>query len=337
MAQIDPGILFSISIPTYNRASYLKRCLDSLYVLNNADKLPIEVSVYNNNSTDNTEEVVFDFINRGYTIRYSKNPELINGNLNIYQCYQKARGKYMVCLGDDDAFVEGALQKIVDFLTFNEVGVLYLSGADMKNIDQQKPLPDQLDIITLPGGFDYIRTIHYASTFISSNIIRNPQINEYAPIEQDYLNFYQLPPILNQAFSGYRNYMCTTITLNAEQFNAKGHDLIEIFLTNLHTVIAITPGLDGDTKEKITKIIDEELLVAFFPFSFYNMRALQGFQKTMDSMPVMRAYFKKNIYFYLFIVPIVRLPLPLALVVKRINGFYGSLRGKLKKITTINS
>jgi O-antigen biosynthesis alpha-1,3-abequosyltransferase len=331
MSQIDTGILFSISIPTYNRASYLKRCLESLYVLNNADKLPIEVSVYNNNSTDNTEDVVMDYINRGYNIRYSKNPELINGNLNIYQCYQKARGKYIVCLGDDDAFVEGSLQKIVDFLSANEIGVFYMPGEDIKNIMQQKTLPEQLSIKELPTGFDYIHAIHYCVTFISSNIIRNPQINEYALIDQDYLNFYQVPPILKQAFSGYKNYICETITLNAEQFNAKGHDLIEIFLTNLHTVIAITPGLDKSTKEKITKVIDKELLLGFFPFSFYNMRALHSFQKTMDSMPVMRAYFKKNLYYYLFIVPIVRLPLPLALLVKRINGFYGVVRAKIKR------
>ncbi|WP_353614659.1 glycosyltransferase family 2 protein [Mangrovibacter phragmitis] len=67
------GKILSLTIPTYNRAGYLKRLLDSI------SRQAIEVSSYleiiiiDNASTDNTVEVVNDFINKVPFAKFIKN------------------------------------------------------------------------------------------------------------------------------------------------------------------------------------------------------------------------------------------------------------------------
>jgi abequosyltransferase len=201
MSAIDDSIVLSISIPTFNRAPLLKRCLESLFVLNKAKDLPIEVSVYNNGSADNTDEVVRAFIADGYPIRYTHVSPAINGNLNIYQCYQKARGRYVLCLGDDDAFVANTLDKIVQYLSTADIGVFYLSTHNINTNTYQVPFTGTLRCKTYTEAESFVRASNIMVTFISANIIRNPQLADDAPPADDYLNFYQVPLILGQIFA----------------------------------------------------------------------------------------------------------------------------------------
>ena len=53
----SPKLLLSICIPTYNRGKYLKSNLCSIYNQSFNDLL-VEIIVSNNNSTDNTKEVI---------------------------------------------------------------------------------------------------------------------------------------------------------------------------------------------------------------------------------------------------------------------------------------
>ena len=60
----------SIIVPTYNRANYLKECLDSII---NQNYPNIEVIVTDDNSTDNTKEVVKEYIQKYPFIKFVKN------------------------------------------------------------------------------------------------------------------------------------------------------------------------------------------------------------------------------------------------------------------------
>ena len=90
----------SIIIPTYNRSNRLS---DLLYSLNNQNKTSFswEVLVIDNNSTDDTKQVVNSHVNRSsISLRYifEKNPGLHSGrNRGAYE----ARGEYLAYLDDD--------------------------------------------------------------------------------------------------------------------------------------------------------------------------------------------------------------------------------------------
>ena len=57
----------SIIVPTYNRAGYLKECLNSIICQNYPN---LEIIVTDDNSTDNTEEVVKEYIKKYSYIKY---------------------------------------------------------------------------------------------------------------------------------------------------------------------------------------------------------------------------------------------------------------------------
>ncbi|WP_323257898.1 glycosyltransferase family A protein [Spirulina sp. CCNP1310] len=102
----------SIIIPTYNRASALKRCLNSLTFQTFQD---FEVLVCDDGSTDDTEEVVNSFLSR-LTIKYywsenSGGPAKPR-NIGIAQ----ACGKYLAFLDSDDWWKSQKLEKSVHAL-----------------------------------------------------------------------------------------------------------------------------------------------------------------------------------------------------------------------------
>lgn len=328
MSVINDEIILSISIPTFNRAAYLKRCLESLFILNNCKDLPVEISVYNNASTDNTDEIVNSFIEKNYPIRYTKIPDAVDGNLNIYQCYKKARGRYVLCLGDDDVFVANTIAGIINYLKHNDIGVLYLSSANVNLNTYKKYFAGNLEIEVNTDSYNFFKKMNFMVTFISTSIISNPQLNEVNSPEKDYLNFYQVPLILQQIFAGKNNATCKNIVLHAEVLNSGSYNLIDVFLVNLNKVIDLVPELNEMQKKYITRVINKELLTGFFPFFLYNIRTKNKYMETSQSLNLLHEFYKKSFYYYIFVYPIYKFPFPLAVIAKKINGGYLILKKK---------
>jgi len=102
----------SIVVPTYNRANYLKECLDSIIKQNYPN---LEIIVSDDNSTDNTLEVVKSFQKKYTFIKYVKNnkyPQGPNGNKNNGLDY--VTGEIIGIFDDDDIMLEGAIKLMVD-------------------------------------------------------------------------------------------------------------------------------------------------------------------------------------------------------------------------------
>lgn len=96
--------LLSICIPTYNRATILRRTLESLFQDKDYDENLIEVIVSDNNSEDHTSEVLKEFP----SVIYNKNDQnLIGQNFEIL--LDLAKGVYLKILNDTFIFKEGQL------------------------------------------------------------------------------------------------------------------------------------------------------------------------------------------------------------------------------------
>lgn len=105
-------INLSICIPTYNRAGYLKRCIQS--ILDDSDDSDVEILIQDNCSPDCTQSVVREFTDQ--RIRYIRNSENIGIAKNIISIIKKARGAYVFVLTDDDYIMPGAIEKIKRFI-----------------------------------------------------------------------------------------------------------------------------------------------------------------------------------------------------------------------------
>lgn len=108
--------LLTIFTPTYNRDYILPRLYDSL--LNQTDK-NFEWVLVDDGSSDNTEEIVKQWINDGrINIRYFKQPNqgkhiAINTGLDV------ARGDLFFIVDSDDALKTQAVERIIDFWNNN--------------------------------------------------------------------------------------------------------------------------------------------------------------------------------------------------------------------------
>lgn len=98
--------LFSIVIPTFNRAAFIVKAVDS--VINQTFK-DWEIVIVDDGSTDNTAEVVKPYVNEQIRYIYQENAERsIARNHGIAE----SRGLYICFLDSDDWFLNDHLEKL---------------------------------------------------------------------------------------------------------------------------------------------------------------------------------------------------------------------------------
>ena len=111
--------LVSIIIPNYNHGCYLDRALNS--VLNQTYQ-NWEMIVIDNNSTDNTNEVMANFADPRITYLKLNNDGIIaisrNAGIRI------AKGEWIAFLDSDDWWVENKLKECLDYIN-HEVDLIY--------------------------------------------------------------------------------------------------------------------------------------------------------------------------------------------------------------------
>lgn len=127
----------SIFIPTYNRCNLLKDTLNSL--IHEVYKYDISIIISDNNSIDDTENMVNEFKNKYKNIFYSKNKKNVGIDKNMLSVLKLVKTKYCFMLGDDDLLIEGELEKVLkmlviknfDFILLTEIG----KESKRKNIE----------------------------------------------------------------------------------------------------------------------------------------------------------------------------------------------------------
>lgn len=107
--------LVSIVMPTFNRESYLNRSISSVLKQTYSDW---ELIIVDDGSTDNTFQVVNDFISKYENIRYvrhsnRKSPLTTNAGI-LASC-----GDYITFLGSDDEYKEKHIKLRIDYMIAN--------------------------------------------------------------------------------------------------------------------------------------------------------------------------------------------------------------------------
>ena len=116
--------LLTIAIPTYNGAGTIKCVLDSIVAQTDER---FEVMVLNNCSTDNTLEVVESYADSIPGLRIINQERNVGPDANFLECFQKAEGRYVHLISDDDLYIEGGIAKILALLSqHDDIGLAYL-------------------------------------------------------------------------------------------------------------------------------------------------------------------------------------------------------------------
>lgn len=112
--------LISICIPSYNRPVETVRLLNSI-----DSKAPekVEIVICEDRSPEREkikESIQLFSTNSEYEVKYFENEENFGYDRNLRELIMRASGEWLVFMGNDDAFVPGALDKLINFLEKNK-------------------------------------------------------------------------------------------------------------------------------------------------------------------------------------------------------------------------
>ncbi|HMK54618.1 MAG TPA: glycosyltransferase [Methanobacteriaceae archaeon] len=126
--------LVSVCIPTYNSQKTLIQTLESLLKQTYTN---LEIVVVDNASTDNTSELLSDYI-QNKDIKYYRNSKTIVAEENFDRCVELAQGEYTAIFHADDLYKPDMVEKQVQtFLENSEIGAVF-TLADTINEDGKK-------------------------------------------------------------------------------------------------------------------------------------------------------------------------------------------------------
>ncbi len=138
--------LFSIIIPTYNRAHMLPQALQSVQDQTFPDW---ECIVVDDGSTDNTKEILQQWIEKDNRFRYiyQENAERSAARNNGIK---NAKGKYICFLDSDDYYLKERLENLFSFINKNDNPIaMIFSGIAIEHNDKVKninyPLVEEND------------------------------------------------------------------------------------------------------------------------------------------------------------------------------------------------
>lgn len=111
--------MISVIIPTYNREKVIKKSIQS--ILNQTYK-DIEIIIVDDNSTDNTADIIKEFDNS--KIRYYRLKENRGACFARNYGIERANGEYIAFQDSDDEWHGSKLEKQLDYLLFKNLDII---------------------------------------------------------------------------------------------------------------------------------------------------------------------------------------------------------------------
>lgn len=322
--------LLTIAIPTWNRAPFLERNLAQLQAEMSAiEPGVVEVIVSDNCSPDDTPSVVDRAIHAGLPIRYVRNERNLGWALNFAQCFDLARGRHVLMLGDDDLLVDGALSSVVARLRENDYGVVCL-----------RPYGFESDFrLEHPGGTGRDRIFHDSDRFlvatsrfftltsacvINKSLLSDVETRQF--ITSDLAVFHL---VLRAALAAKANLYVERYLLASQRQNSFAYEYAKVFVDELWRIIDahVVHGLRPSTIRRL----ERDKLISYYPFYLFDLR-LSGRGDLALTFDLFASRFRGRALFTYWLAPIILLPRPFALAWGALTTVVGRiLAGDLRR------
>lgn len=303
--------LLTIAIPTYKRAFYLEQNLRQLREqLQGVAPGVVQVLVSDNCSPDDTPEVVEAARAAGLTLDYIRNPENLGWGPNFAQCFDRAAGKYVLILGDDDLLIDGALHTLLERLSHGEYGVVCLRpyGFDY-DFRAEYPGGSGNEIESKDGG-EFLCAIGALMTLISSCIVNKHLLPDVDTRDFSSSNLSHLHLVLRAALLARSNLFINRYMVACKRNNSSAYGFSDVFVNEYWET------LDGYAHlglgPAVVRKIETRMLFAYYPFYLLGLRLT----RTGDLPATLKHFsdrFGKRMLFKAWVAPILWLPRPLAI------------------------
>lgn len=284
-------VLLSICIPTYNRSKALDGNLNALHKQISGKNLPLELIVSDNCSSDDTNAVVHKYINNGFSINYIRNSVNIGMDKNFAQCYRRAKGKYVLVLGDDDFLINGMLEKLILKLSVGDYGLIHLHPR------LNSVLSDEIYYDPKP----FLQKISFWVTYITSNIVNSKYIKNYDFEKYSGTFLTILPLYVTAAIEHDRNLMVYD-RIFSDGVDIKtngGYNFFEVFLVN-YLDLWKEFMIKGKIDSHLYYFIKKDIFVKFLIPNAYTLLVKKSVNsyRLENSWSRFLIYYSLHFYFY---------------------------------------
>lgn len=123
----------SIILPSYNGGGYIKWAVESVLAQSYSEW---EMIVIDDGSSDSTESIVKEYVDKDSKIIYFKNEVNLGIQKSLNKGIKEAKGEYIARIDDDDEWIDkDKLKEQVEFLEKNKDYVLVGTGAIVVNVE----------------------------------------------------------------------------------------------------------------------------------------------------------------------------------------------------------
>lgn len=284
--------LFSICIPTYNRADYLKQTLNSI-VESEGFCDDVEVVISDNCSTDNTENICKEFTVKYSNIKYYKQPKpTYIADQNFIDVLSLAKGKYLKLSNDTAFFKKTSLKKMLEVVKENmdsQIPIFfYQNYRSAKNkIYTSEVLDDLIDknsyFITWIGNFGCWKkdfdNLKQKDKYISFGLMQVDWSLRMILASRKFIMFF------------------SNFTDSAMLYQKNGKNIFKIFAYNYLNILK--EYVSGNLLKKETFELEKKRILFRFLLPTYVMTIYQkNFSFDTSKMFEYLADYKKNWYFY---------------------------------------
>lgn len=260
-------MFLTIAIPSFNRPKELLRLLRSIDIKNNIQDTEILVCEDKSPKREEIKKAVLEFNNeqQKINVRLVLNEENLGYDANLRNTIKLSNGEYIMLMGDDDVFIEGAIDKYIEFIKkTNKENSNFL--AYVLRSYQRKDIYGQIedfkyfdtDKLFAPS-IETTKTVFRKSVFVSGFTFRRENALEFETEKLDNTLLYQLYICAELTYKYQSAYFNTPISMLIEN-----EETVPYFGTSETEKRTYVPGIhyenDASFLRKylvVTKFFDE--------------------------------------------------------------------------------
>jgi len=303
----------TIAVPTYNRAAYLSLQLEQLGRERSGLEEPqqVELLVSDNCSPDETRSVVEAASSGGLQLRYLRNTANIGSDRNIAQCFNEARGRYVLIMGDDDLLVDGVLVQLIRLLQDTTPGVVLLRPFGYDQDFRAECPGSEGEWITYRDAGSFLLRAGAHITLISACVIRKELLEPLNATQFVGGNLVQVHLVLRAIMKSEVNVSFEGFAVACKRNNSGGYVFSQVFVQELSSILEQYRA-DGLTNDLIHRY-ESRLLTAFYPYYIWRQTRAPSSDLAL-SEEHFDSRFGGRWEYRLLIRPMFTLPRPMALI-----------------------
>lgn len=293
--------MISVVIPTHNRATLLRRAIDSVLSQTYSD---LELIVVSDGSTDETPSVVAEYAKKDSRVRFVELMPGRGGNVARNMGIEASNGEYVAFLDDDDEWLPEKLKKQVSvFNSEPRIGIVY-TGVHILYVDEQieynslsREKGDLSKKILFDNCIGTTSTVVIRKELISKTgvfdeklkalqdydlWIRFCQVCDVGVVSEEMINYYNYTGTV-QVSSATRKYVDAFKVINnkyREYFDSLSEDEKKAKLHNEYILLSNKAMRNGDGRlarqylKKDLRLKFNKKAIIYYCFSFFSYRNL---------------------------------------------------------------